>query len=916
MKNVTRFSICLIKFKDFLFFFLLLFSIINVSAQSYPIFPNSQFLIDGTANQPGAVYLIEDVVTAGNGADFDVDAVLRIVSFTGTPVVEGVDDTQFVQNRFEPVITYDTPGEAVRWRIEFIIAGSADTNIDDAVAYSLDSYTLEIIDLDAEEWAEVIVPDSYELAGTSQPQTIITASAGVIPNSIRFTSANITDAGVSTLNTRSIVKVNYTNVNVVDFTLGRDNDDPLNTRNISISFLGEVVFLNPYVVEVNGPPVVQDQTGSTAHNTPTSSIDLLSGASDPENNIDATTIFLVDPNDATNFGEPGRDLTIPGEGTYVIDNTGNVIFTPVAGFSGNAIVDFTVEDDTGTTSNVGTLTVTVTVAVVVVVDPCDAYASGNPDNDNDGVSDSCDLDDDNDGILDADEGCPDYTIREDFFVPLYHSNIINAPFNRIWLTGEDANPSNSSSSDINEFSELVSGGPISGAISGNSNWPTYSGTNIKLTGGSNGSNSQFVLLTTTNLYVWGDTNDVLSTSSNGWQDTPLPVGTTGSDFVEMTSGVGILALINAAGEIYTKGSVPQGSSIRGNDGFSADANGWYRVRTSSGILSGVTDLEISHEGAFAITSSGDWYTWGPNCYLGDGSNEDDIDFATVMTKPAAFSGSVSVVQIEMTAYEDSSYFVLGSDGLVYSLGENSDGQLGDNSTSERKNWVNVEVNGGGNLTNVIFIAGNSYSAYYPGAAAIVKNAGLQEIYMWGTNDNEELSDASDNPQDFAQIASYYTGTGNGAYTDINASGGIDANDRNPIRVGVGGHQSIYFDSYQQNYGFVGHNANGAFGFSSADDGKFSMNNENNINFIPVCTDTDGDGIPDSLDVDSDNDGCFDAVEGGDNIVIANVNADGTLDGAIDPSTGVPNNVDTTNGQSVGSSVDATVNSCVGDITGL
>ncbi|MFD2542110.1 SdrD B-like domain-containing protein, partial [Lacinutrix gracilariae] len=401
MKISTRFSIYLIKFKDFLFLFLLLFCIINVNAQSYPIFPNTQVLIQGTDNQPGAVYLIEDVQLVANGGQYDVDAILTIVSFTGTPVVNSVDDTQFVQNRFEPVITYDTPGDAVRWRVEFIVAGSADNDLSEAIPFSLDSYSLEIIDLDAEEWAEVIVPDSYELAGTSQPQTIITAGPGVIPNSIRFTSANVTDAGVSEQNTRSVVKINYTNVSVVDFTLGRDNNNPYTTRNISVSFLGEVVFNNPEVVEVNEPPVVQDQTGSTDQNTPTSSIDLLSGASDPENNIDASTIFLVDPNDATNFGEPGRDLTIPSEGTYVVDNTGNVVFTPVAGFSGNAIVDFTVEDVTGATSNVGTLTVTVAAPAV---DPCDANASGNPDNDNDGVSDSCDLDDDNDGILDEDEG--------------------------------------------------------------------------------------------------------------------------------------------------------------------------------------------------------------------------------------------------------------------------------------------------------------------------------------------------------------------------------------------------------------------------------------------------------------------------------------------------------------------------------
>ena len=38
-----------------------------------------------------------------------------------------------------------------------------------------------------------------------------------------------------------------------------------------------------------------------------------------------------------------------------------------------------------------------------VIDPCNAITSGNPDADNDGISDLCDLDSDNDGILDTDE---------------------------------------------------------------------------------------------------------------------------------------------------------------------------------------------------------------------------------------------------------------------------------------------------------------------------------------------------------------------------------------------------------------------------------------------------------------------------------------------------------------------------------
>ena len=56
-------------------------------------------------------------------------------------------------------------------------------------------------------------------------------------------------------------------------------------------------------------------------------------------------------------------------------------------------------------------------------------------------------------------------------------------------------------------------------------------------------------------------------------------------------------------------------------------------------------------------------------------------------------------------------------------------------------------------------------------------------------------------------------------------------------------------------------------------------------------DTDLDGIPDHLDLDSDNDGCPDALEGGENVKKSQLNPDGSINinsfGNID-SNGVPN----------------------------
>jgi hypothetical protein len=99
-------------------------------------------------------------------------------------------------------------------------------------------------------------------------------------------------------------------------------------------------------------------------------------------------------------------------------------------------------------------------------------------------------------------------------------------------------------------------------------------------------------------------------------------------------------------------------------------------------------------------------------------------------------------------------------------------------------------------------------------------------------------------------------------------------------------------------------------------------------FITDC-DTDGDGIPNRLDLDSDGDGCSDAIEGGANITVNElVTAGGTVTGGstavnqnlcasatcvnangIPQFATVPTGYSNTTGQSVGSSLDLLVNSC-------
>lgn len=87
-------------------------------------------------------------------------------------------------------------------------------------------------------------------------------------------------------------------------------------------------------------------------------------------------------------------------------------------------------------------------------------------------------------------------------------------------------------------------------------------------------------------------------------------------------------------------------------------------------------------------------------------------------------------------------------------------------------------------------------------------------------------------------------------------------------------------------------------------------NEQKIRLTDTCNnyelfhiDTDGDGILDYLDWDSDGDGCPDSIEGGGNILFSDLNTNTSISGGVNTQ-GIPLKVGT--GQTRGTSIDATV----------
>ncbi|MFN5910935.1 MAG: beta strand repeat-containing protein, partial [Bacteroidota bacterium] len=102
----------------------------------------------------------------------------------------------------------------------------------------------------------------------------------------------------------------------------------------------------------NCPPVANNNTTSTNEDTPVT-VNVSSNDTDSDGTINAASVDL-DPT------TPGQQTTLTtAEGTWTVDASGNVTFTPAANFNGTATATYTVNDNSGATSNTATITVTV-----------------------------------------------------------------------------------------------------------------------------------------------------------------------------------------------------------------------------------------------------------------------------------------------------------------------------------------------------------------------------------------------------------------------------------------------------------------------------------------------------------------------------------------------------------------------------
>lgn len=339
------------------------------------------------------------------------------------------------------------------------------------------------------------------------------------------------------------------------------------------------------------------------------------------------------------------------------------------------------------------------------------------------------------------------------------------------------------------------------------NYPALTGSIYKMGLGSDfGLNVQLIVLTSDGLFVLGNEGAVIAdalTSSSVFQKISvngkldgLPTGVSPDDVKMMFVANRTITITTCNGEVYV---LSQYITIRGNGGV-GNATQWSRVMVNATTpLTNVIVARGTSSVGFALKSDGTIWTWGDDTYLGDGLNPIDRNFATQMILPIGIPG-IKMIQTTSSNYDlfgstRVSYFVLGFDKKVYSLGNNSYGQLGDRTSTNRSVWVNAKNPDNTIITDAAWISSNEHDENLAALAVIKTNgviytAGCNSFFMIGRTEGGALIEGAINYLDVP------TGITNSDFITF---------------VEVGGHTCALIKQCYSRYGYVGHRVRGSIG---------------------------------------------------------------------------------------------------------
>jgi alpha-tubulin suppressor-like RCC1 family protein len=236
-------------------------------------------------------------------------------------------------------------------------------------------------------------------------------------------------------------------------------------------------------------------------------------------------------------------------------------------------------------------------------------------------------------------------------------------------------------------------------------------------------------------YCWGDNSDgELGNGGTTSSSVPVAVATSGLlagvTLTQITAGFFFTCALSTTGAVYC-----WGFNADGELGNNSTTNSSVPVAvTTSGVLSGVTVTQITADSGFnacALGSNGAAYCWGKNSDGQLGNNTVTSSSVPVAVTTSGVLAGKALTQV--TAGNDLTC-ALDSAGLAYCWGDDTRGQLGNNSNTTSPVPVAVTATGvlsGVTLTQIS--AGNAFACALGSAGA---------AYCWGSDSSGQLGNNS------------------------------------------------------------------------------------------------------------------------------------------------------------------------------
>lgn len=404
------------------------------------------------------------------------------------------------------------------------------------------------------------------------------------------------------------------------------------------------------------------------------------------------------------------------------------------------------------------------------------------------------------------------TIEYDNMVASEETTIVRQKDGSFYVWGFGVSP-NVSPSNSNLVLDLLTPTKIDPAtvLPGSGSGFNYIGTPLKATtgGGSVSGTDALILLTTDGLYTWGHSLLPFSLrnsgslrfgkqSVNGKAD-GLPPGVSPTNVKMMVANQNSLTITTCSGAVWSYNSNYYGD---GTPDSSANDVIWHRVmRSATQTLDNVVAVRGIWNTKFALTADGKLYTWGYRTFLGNGTAAAISNYATEISVPAGVTPKM-IGMTEGLNEGESSYYLLATNGKLYSMGYNGERQLGLGDTTIRLNWTEVTATSGSNTLggNIAWISPAEHTNDYP-SINVLTTDGKQ--WGWGYNLRQQLGAGSSSGID----PRYMPGNGTGANE-------LGLNDK-VIAVEDGSYHAINFKEGSAKYGFIGMNIYGSMGDGSS-----------------------------------------------------------------------------------------------------